>query len=413
MSFHPVLKNIHPLSFKFLIIVIPSVIISLFIFMIISFFMMYYEMQEDIVSNIRKIAKLQGGSIAVHLWGYDYEDLRLTLNTLLIDTNISEAVVYDTDNNIISHVSRDKSEKTDGNIRQIRENLVFKSENMENKIGYMIISYHYDHIYEALISQFFRDFLMMICLVCTVIASAMTANYLIVGTPLKRFILSVRRADEENILEPVEWGTKDELGQAIDAYNKLLANLTADEEKLRFQAMLMEQIKDGIVATDLEGRISYVNKAVLRTLRKKPDDLISKTISLLGTDIEQAVSHKEIIDKTLINGKWDGTIINYTPDGSQRILELRTWVICDRYNIPTGMVGISTDVTEKRETEYALKTSEEKYRLLVENANEAISLLDKDGKFLIMNNAAAYNILGGAPDDFIGKRLQVLCLNIS
>ncbi|NVM57155.1 MAG: PAS domain-containing protein, partial [Desulfobacterales bacterium] len=46
--------------------------------------------------------------------------------------------------------------------------------------------------------------------------------------------------------------------------------------------------------------------------------------------------------------------------------------------------------------------SEEKYRLLVENASEAITMIDNDGRFLIMNNAAAQH-LGGQPQDFIGK----------
>jgi len=406
MSFHPVLRNIPLLNFKFLIIVIPSVILSLFIFMIISFFMMYYDMQKDIVSNVRKIAKLQGGSIAVHLWGYDYDDLRLTLNTLLIDTNISEATVYDKDDKIIANIKRDNSLKTADKSMQIREELVVETDGLKEIIGYIIVSYHYTQIYETLVSQFFRDFLMMILLVCAVIAGAMLANYLIVGIPLKCFMLSVRRADEENIRKPVDWQTADELGQAIAAYNKLLANLTSDEEKLRFQAMLMEQIRDGIIATDLEGRISYVNEAVLKNLRKKHEEIVGQNISVFGTHIEQEISREEIIDKTLINGKWNGIIINYTPEGSEKILELRTWVIHDRYNIPTGMVGISTDVTEKKATESALKTSEEKYRLLVENANEAISLIDKEGKFIIMNNAAAHNILGGSPDDFIGKKLQ-------
>lgn len=297
MSFHPVLKNIHPLNFKFLIIVIPSVLLSLFIFMIISFFLMYYDMQDDIVSNVRKIAKLQGGSIAVHLWGYDYEDLRLTLNTLLIDSNVSEATVYDKDDKIIANIKRDGSLKTADKNMQIREELAVEINGLKEVIGYITISYHYTHIYETLVSQFFRDFLMMILLVCSVIASAMAANHLIVGIPLKRFMVSVRRADEENIRDPVSWETGDELGQAIAAYNKLLANLTADEDKLRFQAMLMEQIKDGIVATDLEGRISYVNEAVLRTLRKNRKRLSLKRSACLEHILNRRFPKKILLIK--------------------------------------------------------------------------------------------------------------------
>jgi PAS domain S-box-containing protein len=51
-----------------------------------------------------------------------------------------------------------------------------------------------------------------------------------------------------------------------------------------------------------------------------------------------------------------------------------------------------------------LWASEEKYRLLVENASEAISAIDDEGKFLVMNRAAA-QLFGGEASDLISKTL--------
>ncbi len=50
----------------------------------------------------------------------------------------------------------------------------------------------------------------------------------------------------------------------------------------------------------------------------------------------------------------------------------------------------------------ALRQSEEKYRTLVESAGEVIVVLDESGLFVFMNHIAA-KILGGNPDDFVGK----------
>jgi len=51
-----------------------------------------------------------------------------------------------------------------------------------------------------------------------------------------------------------------------------------------------------------------------------------------------------------------------------------------------------------------LKKSEEKYRSLVESAEDFIFTLDYDGQFQSMNSFTA-NFFGGHPDDFVGKQL--------
>jgi len=55
----------------------------------------------------------------------------------------------------------------------------------------------------------------------------------------------------------------------------------------------------------------------------------------------------------------------------------------------------------------ALKNSEEKYRSLVESAEDFIFTVDADGIFQSMNSFTA-NFFGGHPDDFVGKDLSCL-----
>lgn len=59
---------------------------------------------------------------------------------------------------------------------------------------------------------------------------------------------------------------------------------------------------------------------------------------------------------------------------------------------------------ERRRNEEAIRENEAKYRLLFDNAGEAIYIVNRQGIFSMMNGAAAV-FLGGKPKDFIGKSL--------
>ena len=68
------------------------------------------------------------------------------------------------------------------------------------------------------------------------------------------------------------------------------------------------------------------------------------------------------------------------------------------------VIELEKEAVERRQTEEVLRKREERYRLLIENANEAVISTDIDGKMLALNKtAAAY--LGGVPKDYVGKTL--------
>lgn len=66
-----------------------------------------------------------------------------------------------------------------------------------------------------------------------------------------------------------------------------------------------------------------------------------------------------------------------------------------------------TDVTARKDAETALRDSEERYRTLVENAQNAIFTVERDGTLAFMNSVAA-RMLGGEANDFVGKNVNDL-----
>ncbi len=166
----------------------------------------------------------------------------------------------------------------------------------------------------------------------------------------------------------------------------ICVNITKSREneiELNFQSLVLEHIQDLITATDLEGRITYVNDAVCRQLGRSREELLGDSVSIFGED-RGTVSQQQIIETTK-NGGYDGEVVNIAGDGSRVHLDVRTNVLRNRDGDPIGMLGISTDITEKRKAREDLRRSEENYRTLAEHSSDIILRFDREFRFMYIS----------------------------
>ncbi len=175
------------------------------------------------------------------------------------------------------------------------------------------------------------------------------------------------------------------------------AALRQSRAELVFQAELLDQIQDNIIATDLEGRITYVNAAATHTLQRSQEELIGETVHILGENPDDGTNQENIIESTRHHGVWEGTVVNYARNGTPRFMQSRTWLIRDsQTDEPTGMIGVSTDITQRRE-------AEEAFERIFNMASELISVADIENATFTLVNPAFEKILGYTEEELLTR----------
>ncbi len=95
------------------------------------------------------------------------------------------------------------------------------------------------------------------------------------------------------------------------------------------------------------------------------------------------------------------------PDGSMCWVEGRGKLFRDEAGRPLRMVGVCADVTDRKQSQEALRASEERYRAVVESQSEMICRFNNEGQLLLVNEAYA-QARNMRADDLIGTNLWAI-----
>lgn len=178
--------------------------------------------------------------------------------------------------------------------------------------------------------------------------------------------------------------------------------LRESRKQLQFQAMLLDQIADFVTATDMDGRIVYVNQAVTEFFGISREEILGRHVRFYQGQPPEGTTQDDIVEHTRRDGQWEGQVTYHAPDGRSRIMKLRTWVVLDLAGRPSGMCGTAVDITDQQRAVRELQASEERFRLLAEHSYDMICLHDTDGSYRYVSPACK-TLLGYEPSDLIGR----------
>ena len=179
--------------------------------------------------------------------------------------------------------------------------------------------------------------------------------------------------------------------------------LWASEEEFR---SIVETTTEWIWTIDRRARLTYSNPAIERILGYRPEELIGKD-ALLFMHQEDRIEIEEVLPKLVSRKKgWSELVLRWRhKNGTYRYLESNAVPILNDGGELLGYRGADRDITERKEVEAKLRSSEAELRALFEAMDDVILVLDSEGRYLSIAPTKP-SLLYKPPERMVGKTLH-------
>jgi two-component system sensor histidine kinase/response regulator len=166
---------------------------------------------------------------------------------------------------------------------------------------------------------------------------------------------------------------------------------------------VIDHLPDYIFVKDTEGRFTLSNMAHARAAQSSTENLIGKT----AFDVFPADAAAQFYsdDETIMHSRQpliNAERMTVNEDGNKRFVLTTKVPLLDSDNAVIGLVGISRDITERKQTEETLAQERNLFRTLIDALPDYIFVKDTQRRF-ILSNSLHTNLIGCEPDEVIGK----------
>ncbi len=242
------------------------------------------------------------------------------------------------------------------------------------------------------------------------------------GKPIDKVAVAFRRtAGEIKLPSPERTSRLQQKGTRFPSrmtFDELPCETSLKKQK-HIEALLKEAEENfrRLADTSLQGIIIIQDDTIVFT-NQRAADVIGITVAEL-TGLTMVTISERFIEpesRALLDQKrrdlFDGVVYGSsyelrirTMSGDARWLDVTTMPVT--YRGHDAIQASLIDVTDRKKTEDDLRDSEERYRTLVENAQNAIFSMEYDGTLAFLNSVAA-RMLGGEPSEYVGKNVRDL-----
>ncbi len=190
---------------------------------------------------------------------------------------------------------------------------------------------------------------------------------------------------------------------AAAAAERRAAERAVSESEKRFRAVVEDQT-DLICRFRPDGRLTFVNEAFCRFQGRRSDELI-------GTNFFQTLSEEDAaVPLSYINSlPPDKPVVSF----DHRLRSPSNQVVWHQYQVrrlfqkkddPQEFQVVIQDISQRKQSEQALRASEEKYRSLIDNIPDVVWTANSNRELIYVSGNAG-KVLGYGPEELIGGQL--------
>ncbi|MBN1233658.1 MAG: PAS domain S-box protein [Candidatus Coatesbacteria bacterium] len=181
----------------------------------------------------------------------------------------------------------------------------------------------------------------------------------------------------------------------------LSAQIDITERKELEQEMLLlkqaiQASRDGVIISDLNGRIIFTNPSQESIYGYNRNELIGKHIQIFTPSSENEDALNQVITNLQNKGSISAELKAQRKNGTIFPILFNASVITDNYGVPKGIIGLTYDITSEKEATAKIEALSNLNQEIIDNLDTAIHLVDKDGSILLTNhrlNELAYPLL--------------------
>ncbi len=216
---------------KFLVLIVPLVLLSTVIVFGISELAARRDANQKLRTKLDELVEIQSAVLSESLWNVADEQVELILAAIAIDPDVLGAIVYDDSNNEIA--SDGSAEAIDQQNYFAERDITRLSGGDSEVIGRLKIALTDGRVQAELATRLLVIVGLAALLLLSVVTIALVANRRTIGIPLERLLSSINRSRENGERVPVDWRSRDEIGEVVSAFNEMQDQQQAYETELR------------------------------------------------------------------------------------------------------------------------------------------------------------------------------------
>lgn len=160
------------------------------------------------------------------------------------------------------------------------------------------------------------------------------------------------------------------------------------EEQLIYQAKLLENVHDAVIATDENLAVTAWNKGAEQMYGWRADEVMGRHIWEAVPAEMSEEQRAEVLRALAETGRFRIEAATYGKDGRPVYVEGITITLRGEQGETTGYVNIRRDISERKRSEEALRESHRRIKNILESITEDFYTVDREWRFTYINERA-------------------------